>query len=65
MAKKKFARIVVKKVRDEVRVSGQLQTRRGQYFNKQTITKSLDKKKPGDLKSQVRLAFDELMKETE
>lgn len=37
MPEKRYARIVVRKRRDEVIVSGQKQTRKGQYFSKDNV----------------------------
>lgn len=65
MAENRYARIDVKIVRDEVVVSGQKQTRRGQYYNKDTVKKPLSAHTGPAFKKAASAAVLELLESSE
>lgn len=65
MPANRYARIDVKIVRDEVVVSGQRQTRRGQYYNKDTVRKPLATHTGAAFKKAAEAAVLELLESSE
>lgn len=65
MAGKRYARIVVRKRRDEVIVSGQKQTRKGQYFSKDSVHKKMVGPPGTAFRTAASEGVAELLKESE
>lgn len=63
MAKSKFKRIKVKKVRNELRMEGQASTRKGKHFVKRYAVAPLEGRTAADLKKAQATAFAELNKD--